>query len=68
MHRLQVVTSRDRSCTLAVSPAYGQFGLLRLKSVPELRNEIAAYDARRPEAFAPLKEVGKLHPCSGNSD
>jgi predicted S18 family serine protease len=40
-----------------VSPAYGQFGIIRLKTVPELHEAIAAYDENRPEAFAPMREV-----------
>jgi len=51
------VTYRDRTCTIAVSPAYGQFGIIRLKPFSEVHAEIAAYDESRPESFTPLTEV-----------
>ena len=48
---------------MAVSPAYGPFGLLQLRTVPEICGQIAALDANKSETFTPLKEVGWFRAC-----
>ena len=47
----------DRSRALAIAPAHGQVCLIRLKKLPGIVEEIAAFDMNRSEAFAPLEEV-----------
>jgi hypothetical protein len=53
---------------MAIAPAHGQVSLLHLKTVPEIYEQIAAFDASRPEAFSPLVEVWPFRACVVNSD